>query len=792
MRISKSTTAILWGLLMTMSSGSFAGRKPDRSIPELMAVVTDSSENVTPEERSRAIEDIGRHGSMEAAETLVRIIRADDVTKDPLSGHAYSAFWALNQIEDSAAASLVIPLLEHEHPGRRSSVVRVLGHLGGDDAVRSLTEVARKDREKFVRLEAVDALSEVYRREQKGPAGPALLSLLGEAQVGEKVLEILQRYTDRKNVEILHVALENAPSDDARAGLIRTLSFLGQKESAAPLFALEKRETNPEVRAPLLVALVRLAPPGDRAKVRKILAADLTNPSNQIAAVHALHQALERDHDDLDTEARKSLTTDLVPLLAVEDQSTRLRTAHLLAWLRAPGVTKALLARVPVEKDHYVRAACIAAAANSMSSAAEAKKLFKLIAADDNPRQMFQYFRKDVEHPPQAKWLALGLDDEDVWVRVPIIETLGRLGHPDATAPLIALMRQRKSGQDVDRAADALYETARKEHVPELLSLLNEKDIREERDIAKAIIHADRLDKFSHLWPLIEAGDERLKTLFDAAAREVYPGDAVIHLAALNAKDRYVRLDAIEALRHFDSPKVRTALCRALSSDEENADAIGRSLIAFPDPEAIGCVIDYLEKVGDSKPSVRDRMASWLQQVSGERLGKDAGVWRAWQTGGMGLGTKPKELLAALQGPNENGKFPRDVNQQRRWLAARTLVDKKHKRTLARAVPIIRAILEERGGQSTVKVALIDALAATGDAAHVDFLKTLVARGVPTVELGALARALKSFGDDSGLAALVEELKKQSGGSRREEILVELVKSTGREVRYDDAAWMER
>ena len=262
-----------------------------------------------------------------------------------------------------------------------------------------------------------------------------------------------------------------------------------------------------------------------------------------------------------------------------------------------------------------------------------------------------------IKDPRAVEPLIEALKDKDFRVRWNAAEALGEIGDPKAVKPLIAALKDENSGVR-SSAAFALGEIQDPRAVEPLIEALKDEDSDVRRRAATAL---GKIQDPRAVEPLIEAlkdedsgvrwraakalgeiGDPKAITPLIAALKdensgvcssaafalgEIQDPKAVEPLIeALKDKDSWVRWNAAEALGKIKDPRVVEPLIEALKDEDSGvrwraAKALGK----IKDPRAVEPLIEALKD-----PLSRDYVAKALEEITGEKLGRNFWKWREW------------------------------------------------------------------------------------------------------------------------------------------------------------------
>ena len=284
----------------------------------------------------------------------------------------------------------------------RLALTRVMGWMGGDDAVQRLIE--NLDAEPGLARATATALADLGER-----AEPYLLSALREGESARRML-LLPRIVRRSSSVPDVVACLVDPDASVRTLACDTLAKLGDV-SAVPALFERLADLDPRVSQAAVGALQSLG--SADTERRTLAAADAVNPQVRRAALRMISYF--------------GYSGGLPALLrAISDPEERLRDAAMqgLAFIEEPAALEALL-----ESTRHPSAKTRAAAVRALGQTARSVEVTRVLLA--------------------------ALEDADAWVRYYACQSLGKLGEQTAVDAIIARMED-PAGQVSVAAVEAL------------------------------------------------------------------------------------------------------------------------------------------------------------------------------------------------------------------------------------------------------------------------------------------------------------------------------------------------
>ena len=360
---------------------------------------------------------LSRIGDARAFEPLLLRLGDDDAAV------RQAAIGALNSIGDPRMGARMAQLLDDSNPRVRESAVRIAGYFGYADCVEALVRSC-SDADEGVRVAALEHLP----------------FLEGE---------------DDRAIRLLQHALER-DSPRARAGAARALGDMGTKPHALLKRALA--DADPWVRYFAAVSLGRLGDPAAVTLLQPLAESDPARPV-RVAAVEAigllggdeaptiLSELTAAREDDLANAAVRALGrlraassgATLRSVLRSPDARRRATAvAAIAAWAHEESVDL-LSWTAASDADRSVASAAMAGLVTLAASPAPIaeRAVEALTAALADGARHEEAVARLAKIPPSAiPWLAPRLDADNPDIRRGVVEALGRMSHPTASAYL--------------------------------------------------------------------------------------------------------------------------------------------------------------------------------------------------------------------------------------------------------------------------------------------------------------------------------------------------------------------
>ncbi len=772
-RICGAVCTVIFLLAMSVSAGHCDELKL-RSIDELMKVVKGPDKKITPWDRWDAISDIGRHGTVEAAEKLLSLFD---------SKLEFEAAMALIHIHDQKAVPLMLPKLSHKSEWVRLMVCGAVGTVGGDDAVAALTDVAENDDQMFVRQEAVYDLRHELLRNPKGPVIPALLEIAKIEELAKDARYVLRLLGDKTAVEKLYPALtsEDAKLRKLACDMIRKL---GHSDSTDRLLELLKKEKDKEVIGSAIVALSSVHPPQRVAEVTTVFAGYLSDEQNASAALQGINEALEANKG-IGQRNVTSLGRALLPTLASKQSSLRHSGTFAFQKMSFPAATPNLMALLKIEEDIYIRDSAVIALGNCLRNEDELRFLLDYAGeksiASDTIEDALGRVHKSVPVSP----LIDQIQEEGSPFAREAIKALGYRKDPSSAKPLLDLVE--KGGPLAVPAAETLVMVAGKDELPRMADLLIHKSGHRNPAFINSFVALDRLNSFAQTKAMISAGGEKENEALVAVLyrwNEV-PTDDRILIQALATESKEVRQAAISPLSQIDSREGRKAMCRVLQNDPDRAvrEEAGKALGYFADLETIECLISAYDKALADKNGilVKESIQSGLQYATGQRY-EDAKKYNDWLSGNLGIDKGIDTYIQLLAHEDEHVRL----------LAAREIaqwpVAKEQRKALAPLIGLIK-----KGGRYVEELEWISSLGRIGDPGAVSILRIQLEDESELKVIAAIAKALADLDNTQGIELLINMLSPDWDGRTydQNELIDILSVVTGQPLQYDADVWSQ-
>jgi HEAT repeat protein len=439
------------------------GRRAVAPLIALVAAATDGEErDDVHEARRAAAATLGRLGAASAVPVLIPMLTE-------LPELAIVAAGALGQIGDSRAFEPLLAQLDRPNAAIRQVAVSALNSLGHVDLAsrlpRLIGDASPRVRESAARVSG-------YLGDSALLDGMLALSEDAEESVRRAAVEQLPRFDDpRARSALAHALREGTPG--VRAAASRGLAH-AEPAAARALLLAATSDTDPWVRYYAARSLVRVGGADAVARLRALALHDSVPPV-RIAGVEGLGAIGAAD----DLGSLRPLTDDPDPAVAVpalialggardvESLEALLATlAHSDRGRRIAAFTA--LAR----RAEAAAIAPVAAAVRRVTDSEERSLGLRALAAIDDERAvaaLVDIAREPSQcaavvetlgalPPARVAWLRRALSDADVSVRCAVIEALGRMRHPVASAMLADAV------QDPNPAARAAAEHALARH----------------------------------------------------------------------------------------------------------------------------------------------------------------------------------------------------------------------------------------------------------------------------------------------------------------------------------------
>ncbi|MFZ1984379.1 MAG: HEAT repeat domain-containing protein [Desulfatitalea sp.] len=743
-------------------------------IPELMTIINGPANKVHISERFVAIQEIGRHGTKEAAEVLTGLLKGD--TK-------FMAALSLRSIKDQRAVPLLVAHLNGQDSFTRDCLCETIGALGGDAAVQALRDVALNDGDIYVRRMAVHALRTDADDRPDGPAMGTLLELLEIQELAAEVADVLFELRNDQAISRLHPALQNE-NPTIRALICEVIKRHRHGDSTDPLIALLNREKNEAVLGKAIVALAAVHPPARANEVAAVLQKFLKSEELRETTVKALGNTVSRA-DHLDTRLTATLGKLLLPVLESQNGGMRHTAVNIYKELRFGPAAPKLMQLIRKEADSYIREAALAALAVSLEKKDQVEFLFDWRQKHPDDDAMVKNAVMLIDNPVTAPRLIGELKDDDTSLLYAVIPTLARLGDNAAAQPL--LDRIAASKEPCEEAALALKQVAGEKDLARLAAILKEEPCAKTQ-LGRTLVHLDRQYGFKQIRTYIHSNQKQdVAALFTALDHwHTLPMDAEVLIEALGIEDFSIRQMAVEALAHIEDPKVTDAVCTAFARDKEGAvrTVAATALGAMGSAAAITCLVDgyALTSKDPNLITLNEATLSALRTATGQEL-DTADQWQSWVQDHKGLGRDIEGCIDALKSDND----------AERLLAARQIATWPDAKARRKALP---AALEQMGkhvGTHEEKIAEAQILSGVKDSASRDIMLTVCEQSSELRVRAALAKALYLSVDARGVAKLVQCLEdaEQCRGDDPIEVLEAIALATDRPLNYQVDSWKQ-
>ncbi|MEJ2158761.1 MAG: HEAT repeat domain-containing protein, partial [Desulfobacteraceae bacterium] len=760
-------------LSVSVSSGHSAEQKI-RSIDELMAVIKGPDKKVAPWDRWEAIFEIGKHGTVEAAEKLLSLFDSE---------LEVWAVMALGHIKDQKAVPLMLPKLSHKDEWVRFLVCNAVGMVGGDDAVSALIGVAKNDDQMFVRQKAVHALGHELVVNPKGPVIPALLEIAKIDELAEDARYTLRFLRDEGAVHRLYPALASEDTE-LRKLACDMIRQHGHSASTDRLLELLKKEDDEEVIGSAIVALASVHRPERAAEVTAVFAGYLRDERNASAALQGINAAL-RVNKGIGPKNVASLGKALLPTLVSKQSSMRHSGANAFQKLSFPAAAPKLITLLKKEEDRYIRDAAVIALGNCLRKEKELRFLLNYGKEKsvncDTIEDALERLHKSIPVSPLIDQIQ---KQESPYARE-AIKALGCIKDPSTAKPLLDLVE--KGGPLASPAAETLVLVAGKDELPRMADLLINKSGHRNPGLIHSFVALDRLNAFAHTKAMLSAGGEKEnKALVAVFYRwNVVPADDRILIQALATESKEVRRAAIDPLSRLDSREGRKAMCAVLQNDPDRSvrEDAGKALGNFADVETIECLISAYDKALVDKNAilVKESIQSGLQAATGQRY-EDAKQYRAWLSKRLGVDKGIDKHIQLLAHEDEKVRLlaAREIAQ---WPVAR-----EQRKALAPLIALIK-----KGGRYAEELEWIRALGRIGDPSVVSLLRIKLEDGSDLKGIAIIAKALADLNNTQGVDLMINMLSPDWDGRTydQNELIDALSVVTGQPLQYDADVWLQ-
>jgi HEAT repeat protein len=763
-------TALSWGHPLS----SQAGAEELTPIPYLLEIIHASPNKVHISGRFVAIQEIGRHGTKEAAEVLTGLLKGD--TK-------FMAALSLRSITDQRAVPLLVAHLHDQDSFTRDCLCEAIGSLGGDAAVKALVDVAKNDADIYVRRMAVYALRTDADDRPEGPAMTCLLELLGIQELTSEVVDLLFELKNDKAITQLHPALQNE-NPSIRASICEVIKRHRHSESTDPLIALLKNENNEAVLGKAIVALAAVHPPERANEVAGVLAEFIKSEELGEIAVNALGNTVSHT-DQMDMRLTTTLGKLLLPVLESRNSAMRHTAVNIYKALRFGPAEPKLMQLIRKEEDNYIREAALAALALSLEKKNQVDFLFDWRGKHPADGQMVSSAVALIDTPVATPRLIAELKSDDASFLYTVIPTLARTGDNAAAQPLLDRIAAAK--EPCEETALALKHVAGQKDLERMATILREEPCAKIQ-LGKALLHIDRLNDFKQIRKLIHSKQKQdiaaLFTVLDGW--HTLPMDAQVLTEALGIEDFSIRQMAVQALAHIEDPKVTDTVCTAFARDRESSvrTVSATALGAMGSAAAIKCLVaGYALTIKDPNLiSLNEATLSALRTATGQEL-DTADRWQAWVQDSKGLGRDIEGCIDALNSDNDAVRL----------LAARQIANWPDAKARRKALPSALKQMANHAGTNEEEIAEAQILSGVKDPASRDIMLTACEQSSELRGRTALAKALYLSGDARGVAKLVLCLEDagQCRGDDPVEVLEALSLATDQPLNYQPDYWKQ-
>jgi len=578
-----------------------------RAIKSLIVALKDQEKSV----RRNATTALGQLRAKEAIEPLLKVCAERDVQE--------SAVEALAQIGRPALLPLIMALQDGAREGRICAI-RVLGQIGGAEAVKALVATLRNDQDKIVRISAARALRQIGSSEAIKALITALRSDKDESVRTRLVIELGQLESGRA-VQALVVTLREDRDRIVRATAAISLGRIGGAQAIEALTNTLKDKDEDEAVWRVAIGvlgliwdipqLVRLSEENET--VRQDAATALGQQGDK-RAIEPLKATLRDRDENVRYKATCALGQiwNLPQLVRLGDSEAKVRQRAALALgkIHDARATEPLTAFLK-DGNPGVRWA----AAQALGQLGDERAVDPLIEALDDSNKYVQ--RAAAEALQRlAPWamprLIAALRDSSYWFRRrKAAETLAQIGEPSS---LIEALRHHD--RHVRRsAAEALVKRTESQAVIPLIDALEDDDNYVRRKAAEAL---GKIQDPHTVKPLIKVleGDEDWyvrRAVTEAMGDIGHPSAVASLIAALEDDEWPVREMAAKALGKIRDPRAVGPLIEALEGDWPALWRVAEALGQLEHPRAVGSLAAAL------KSSEGDH---YVQQAAIEALGR--------------------------------------------------------------------------------------------------------------------------------------------------------------------------
>lgn len=745
--------------LSTLSAEEVQAKK--HSFSELIEIIDGPKRKYDFVDKYDAFYELGKLNSEAAAKELASRITGK-------WGHAAAS--ALADMDNVAAVPIVIKALSSADVWERSVLCGALGNMGGDDAARTLVDLMDNDADKWVRRQAVYALRKDAQRRPTGIALKALVRSLDTKELVSIIKRVLWTVRDKAAGPSIRKLL-SSPDEDTRAFACDWIRAQRDSGSTNALFKLLKSERDQKVIANATLTLSVVHTANRSEDVTKLLTKGLSG-SAPSKALSALGRTLRSRTSPLSPKVASALIRSVHRLFKHDDPEVA-RLAVIIAGQIGDPSTASLAIPFLSDKSRYMQSNALDAVAATMTKPAQAKALLAAVTKENHLRSRYSGIKK---RKGVAKLLLPGLKSQERHVRSATAEILRRQADPIAAPALLAALKKETDRSTRGAIADALKACRNTKVVTGMASLLASKS-RVNVSVLEAFVSLDRQQGFKASKAVLAKGGVVAQNLVSRVSG--LAGDEVLFQWAANHKEPNVRRAAATQLANIKSLGSVGLLCKLLrDSDDSTRTSAAKSLGRIPRAGSARCLIDAIPR---AKKTVlwKESIYRALRELSGEKFANEPAPWKAWHKSNMGLGKGVPGLAVALQSDSRD-----------RMVMAANATARLRAKDARRLLPALLGALEKTHN-TEARVVIIGAVATAGAPSSGALLRKDLDRVSAIPELIARTKALRSFGDDSGLQILVDKLGEKRSRDR-EMIAAALSDITAKSYTTDAVVWQSR
>ncbi len=526
--------------------------KDRKALPLLLKALQDEDDNV----RASAVEHLGRMGDPSVVDALMSILKAGNLWT------AFPAADALGRIGDKRAIPALIGALSVK--ALREPVLKGLGHLSAPETLEHVVPFL-KDTSKTLQEEALRTIGIFY---HNGVPADFICETLGRL-CGPDIIDrlVAHAWSKKADIRVTAILLLGLMKDERALGPLlelyteeslvedvkRALIFIGRSkpQSLLPFFETDNQyqkrfitEVAVDVASPLYYPVFeRLLREGD-GHVRAAAAIGLSriHDTRAIGPIRNLLSDLYEDVQDAAVAALSNLrdgidVREFIGYLKNRNPVLRRNAALLLGAISALESVDALGFALK-DEDVSVRLAVVEALSSLKTEESTRHLVFALTDEDPRIRASSALSLGSMGGAEELEPLVLLLSDSDDSVRVSAIRSLGMRGDEKAVAPLVGMLRDR-NGFVVAAAIESLGKLGGDEAARAIVGMLDSED----REIRRTAIRS--LAGFGGIEALI--------------------------LPFLNEADWATRVAAVETLGRKVTDRTRAEVEKLLDREEDPA-----------------------------------------------------------------------------------------------------------------------------------------------------------------------------------------------------------------------------